>query len=185
MIEDADRKSHDSNSVNATAEFLMIIRCPKRIARPAMMWLMVAMFAMATSLVRICPCSTVNGESPCGYRALVTECSAAGQWNCCHGSQPSRPFDTVTERGCGFDLLVCHCTDHCPCQCQGDQRNDQATISSNRTIHRQLIERVMAVVAVLPRSAPTQSRFSRIGDSPIVHVATAQQRCATLSRFLI
>jgi hypothetical protein len=48
-----------------------------------------------------------------------------------------------------------------------------------------LIERVNAVLAVLPRSLQTQNRFSCTGDLPLVHITTAQQRCVTLSRFLI
>ncbi len=165
--------------------FEMMNKCLKRITRPALMWLLVAMFAMPTSLVNICPCTTVNGESQCGCHALVTDGAKAGQLSCCHASHTSLPSETVDERGGGFELLVCRCTDDCPCRCQCDQRNDQATISSNRTVHRQLIERVNAVLAVLPRSLRTQNRFSCTGDLPLVHITTAQQRCVTLSRFLI
>ncbi len=163
----------------------MRTRYLKRIARLAMMGLMVAIFAMPTSLVQICPCTTVCGESQCGCHALVTECGMAGELNCCSGSQASMPCDTVVKHGCGIDLLVCHCSDHCPCPCQCGQRNDQATIGCNRTVVRQTVERGIAGATVLPLTALVQSRLSRISNSPIVHVATAQQRCATLSRFLL
>ncbi len=168
---------------NASRSLFMLKRRLKRIARAAMIWLLMAMFAMPTSLVRICPCTSVSGESQCECCALVNENAMTQQVNCCHDSHPSRSCETVAERECGIDLLVCHCTGHCPCQC--DERNGHATIDSNRTVPEQTAERAIAVVTRLLHSPQLQIRCSRISDSPILHATTAQQRCATLSRFLI
>ncbi len=163
----------------------MLKRSHKRIARTAMMWLMVAMFAMPTSLVQICPCTTVAGESQCACGALVTECDSPQRSDCCQNSRPQRSSEMGAERECGVALFGCHCDEHCPCQYQCDQRNEQAINSGDRIVVRQAAERVMALSATMLPASHLNGSSLRMQHSPLTHSKTAQQRCATLSRFLI
>ncbi|WP_430453312.1 hypothetical protein [Rhodopirellula europaea] len=163
----------------------MLKRSHKRIARTAMMWLMVAMFAMPTSLVPICPCTTVAGESQCGCGALVTECDSTQGSDCCHNSRAQQSSEIAAERECGISLFGCHCDEHSPCQCQCDQRNEQAINSGDQIVVRQATERVTALSATLLPSSNFNGSSMRTQPSPLTHAKTAQQRCATLSRFLI
>ena len=163
----------------------MLKRSHKRIARTAMMWLMVAMFAMPTSLVPICPCTTVAGESQCGCDALVTRCDSPQSTDCCHNSRAQRSSETAAERECGIDLFGCHCDEHCPCECQCNQRNEQAIRGGDRIVIRQAAERVMALSATIFPASHLNGSSLRTQPSPLTQAKTAQQRCATLSRFLI
>lgn len=168
--------------------FPMMNRCRKRIARPALLWLLVVIFALPTSFVRLCPCSLLSCKSQCDCHVLVTDLPANNQPSCCrtsHASSPCEAAQPVADHGRGFSLPICHCTDRCPCDCERDERKVERTIGSRRVDLRQSIERTLEVATEYPCEQHGQTRASRFDCAPIVYGTTAQQRCATLSRFLI
>ncbi len=188
MFEDADPLTSKSNLPSMQQYFPMMTRCRKRIARPAMLWLLVAIFALPTSFVRLCPCSLLSCKSQCDCNSLVTDFSANHQPKCCRTSPASAPCKAaqpVADHGLSFGLSICHCTDRCPCDCERDERKVERTNGSRRVDFRQSIERTLEVATEYLCAQHSQTCTSRFGCLPIVYGTTAQQRCATLSRFLI
>lgn len=163
----------------------MMTRCLNRFARPAMLWLLVAMFAMPTALVRFCPCIARGGDSPCSCDVGDTETATAKGLGCCHKGRSSASGKTVTADLGGLGFLVCHCSDHCPCACQCEGHDQQATPDDRCIILRPSAERSFDVAAGFSCTPRLRFRISRFDRSQTVGVATAQQRCVTLSRFLI
>lgn len=162
----------------------------KRIARTAMIWLMVATFAMPTALFQTCPCvsvvgMSVAGEIQCGCSSSACNAGSMQTSHCEHDGIASQSTKAAGEHGCVTSLLTCHCDDHCPCQCQCEQRNEEAIRSGARIVVRQIAAEVVPVPATLFPSLRTSDSPSRTQAASLTQAKTSRQLCAALSRFLI
>jgi hypothetical protein len=162
----------------------------KRIDRTAMIWLMVATFAMPTALFQTCPCvsvvgMSVAGEIQCGCSSSACNGGLTKQSNCRHDGPAAQSTEAEGGRACVTRLLTCHCDNHCPCQCQCEQRNEEAIRSSVRIVVRQIAAEVVPVPATLFPSLRTSDSPSRTQAASLTQARTSRQLCAALSRFLI
>ena len=157
----------------------------KRVARTAMIWLMVAMFAMPTALIQTCPCTSVAGEIQCGCGSSVCSGGPTQLSDCGHDGLATQSTKAAGDSGCVTSLLICRCDDHCPCQCQCEQHNEEAIRGGVRIVVRQIAAGVVSVPGSLFASLPTSDSPSWRQAASLTQAKTSRQRCAALSRFLI
>ena len=156
----------------------MTFRHIQPITSSAMLWLLVALFALPTSFVPLCPCVTAAIDEGC---SCVCDCETAESDTCriC--------CDTLTQtssREFTLTLPVCGCDSKCPCRCQCEQRNDREAVIEDRDSHRDPVVFSHSVTCSLrPRAIiPSNDCIDRSG---MMLVLSSQQHCATLSRFLL